>query len=373
MQFSSPSGIILCIFFTSVLLQFFCLFFVFLPLTWHKTKTHQNPIPFPVSIIICVHNELDYLKSLLNSLLSQKHPQFEIVIVNDRSDQETYEFLYFFKKDQPGIKVVTIDRNPEKFSPKKYALFLGIKAATYEHLLFTDADCSPSGDDWLLHIQSAYTEKKQLVLGFSPVKSYHGFLNKFIRFETLITALQYMGFAKLGMPYMGVGRNLSYTKSLFLKGHGFVNHIHLLGGDDDLFVNENGKGSNTAIVLSPESQVFTEPKKKFNDWFIQKSRHLSVGSHYSFANKLKAVFYPFSSIITLISGLILLSVSYYPQWVLIILSVRYLTFMVIAGLIIRRLKNNTHWFLVPLFDFIYVFYYLTMGIFVLRTRNQKWK
>ena len=98
-----------------------------------------------------------------------------------------------------------------------------------------------------------------------------------------------------------------------------------------------------------------------------------MGSHYSFANKLKAVFYPFSSIITLISGLILLSVSYYPQWVLIILSVRYLTFMVIAGLIIRRLKNNTHWFLVPLFDFIYVFYYLTMGIFVLRTRNQKWK
>ena len=99
-------------------------------------------------------------------------------------------------------------------------------------------------------------------------------MNRFIRFETILTALQYFSFGWLGNPYMGVGRNLAYRKSLFLEEKGFNNFLHVTGGDDDLFVNMHARGRNTRLEIAPESQVFSEPKRTWRAYYDLKIRLL---------------------------------------------------------------------------------------------------
>src|SRR5690606_33778770 len=122
---------------------------------------------------------------------------------------------------------------------KKYGLTLGIKAASHEWILLTDADCRPNSRRWIRSMSRYFDEDTQFVLGFSPYRATAGLLNLFIRFETMLTAIQYFSFGWLGNPYMGVGRNLAYRKSKFLEEKGFNNFLHVTGGDDDLFVNQH--------------------------------------------------------------------------------------------------------------------------------------
>ncbi|MBK9742055.1 MAG: hypothetical protein IPO94_03465 [Saprospiraceae bacterium] len=72
--------------------------------------------------------------------------------------------------------------------------------------------------------------------------------------------MQYFTYAKSGLPYMGVGRNLLYKKSLFLAVNGFSSHQHLPSGDDDLLISDAANGSNTAVCLDDRTFVFSDAK-----------------------------------------------------------------------------------------------------------------
>lgn len=180
----------------------------------------------------------------------------------------------------------------ERFhNSKKYALTLGIKKAKHTRLLFTDADCSPQSEHWLQVMSTYYSEEKQLVLGYGPYRKKFGLLNALIRFETFITAIQYFSYARLGKPYMGVGRNLGYTSVLFDKHKGFVSHMQVQSGDDDLFVNEAATPSNTTYCLDPRSFTLSEPKSSFASWLKQKRRHISTAHHYKGFHKFSLGLY----------------------------------------------------------------------------------
>jgi hypothetical protein len=89
-----------------------------------------------------------------------------------------------------------------------------------------------------------------------------------------------MGMALDGKAYMGVGRNLSYRKSLFEKNDGFGLHRNVLSGDDDLFINRLATPSNVAICTDPESFTTSIPASTFSQWLNQKIRHQSAAIHY---------------------------------------------------------------------------------------------
>jgi glycosyltransferase involved in cell wall biosynthesis len=226
------------------------------------------------------------LKEFIPKLLSQKHKNFELIIVDDRSTDGSLDYLRELSKLDQKLKHIRIDQTPEGMSAKKYALTLGIKAAKYETIIFTDADCVPESPDWLNAVLNGYDDKNiKLVLGYSKYEKRIGFLNKFIRFETSVTALHYLSFAFKKIPYMGVGRNLSYTKTLFLDNNGFQPYMSFLSGDDDLFVQKVATGSNTNIVTSNASHTLSKPKETLNEYVIQKVRHLNVGKYYKAKHK----------------------------------------------------------------------------------------
>lgn len=264
--------------------------FAFLKQKKIKTITHVNT---PISVIICAKNEAENLKEFLPSIRSQNYPNFEIVLINDASNDETLEVMEHFSLQHKNIKIVNVKNIEAFWGNKKYALTLGIKASKYEHLLFTDADCKPVSKYWIKEMSDKFVNKQTIVLGYGAYsKIKKSFLNKLIRFETLITAIQYFSFAKIGIPYMGVGRNLAYTKKDFFDINGFINHIKIRSGDDDLFINQIATRKNTSICFSKSSFTESKPKTTFKNWIKQKRRHISTAKHYKLRHKIiLALFY----------------------------------------------------------------------------------
>jgi len=245
----------------------------------------------PVSVIVCLRNEVENLRLLILALLEQDYPEFELILVADRSDASTMSFLQQQKDRFGKIKVLEIKETPDGQSPKKYALGLGIQEAKHSILLFTDADCLPAGKKWIAAMAGSYTSSKiEMVLGYGAYRRKPDYLNLLIRFDTLFTAAQYFGMALAGKPYMGVGRNLSYRKALFEKNDGFGPHLNVLAGDDDLFVNRVANPGNVAVCLDPESFTISIPKENWNDWLSQKSRHFSVSSFYKQSDQLRLLY-----------------------------------------------------------------------------------
>ncbi|WP_136479957.1 glycosyltransferase [Cognatitamlana onchidii] len=241
----------------------------------------------PVSVIICAKNEAENLKTFLPSIIDQEYSEFEILLINDSSKDNTLEVMEYFENLHNNVKIVDVKSTEAFWGNKKYALTLGIKASTHNHLIFTDADCKPLSKYWIKEMSARFNTKKEIILGYGAYsKIKNSFLNKVVRFETMVTAINYFSFALVGMPYMGVGRNLAYTKKAFFKANGFINHIKVKSGDDDLFVNQVANAENTAICVLKETFTESKPKTTFATWFKQKRRHVSTAKYYKPSHKV---------------------------------------------------------------------------------------
>lgn len=365
-------SLLLLVFFLAVLLQLVYLVLLMAGLR-KKPDTTDRQFNHPVSVIVCAHDEAANLRELIPILLEQDHPQFEVIIVNDRSNDETYDLLLQMTSQYPQLRMVNVNHLPDGMHGKKYGLTLGIKAARHEIILLTDADCRPSSNQWITMMSSRFSAETEFVLGYSPYTKYPGILNLFIRFETLLTGMFYIAFARLGMPYMGVGRNLAYRKSMFLKVKGFTDLLPLVGGDDDLLVNRYAHKGNTVTCIGTGALVFSEPKKNFREFFWQKVRHLKAGIHYRFSHRAWLGFFSITQAAVWFLGIALLFSA--PEWMYATggLVLRTLVLCIAAHLAARRFGHAFESWAVPLLDILFVFYYLSTGWVALVSKKVPWK
>ena len=203
-------------------------------LAFYKNNLSQPLAYPPVSVLVCARNEADNLTHFLPEILAQDYHEFEVIVINDCSNDHTDDVLREFAKLFPNLKIITIKEDDYYKHGKKFALMVGIKGAKYEHQLLTDADCVPGSRAWLNEMASGFVQNNEIVLGYGAYKATDGFLNKLIRFDTMLIGLSYLSAALRKKPYMGVGRNLGYKKDLFFKSRNFSKHYHLVSGDDDL-------------------------------------------------------------------------------------------------------------------------------------------
>ena len=258
------------LFIVVVAIQLFYYLIVFGKFAYAKVKKN-TPKKTPVSVIVCAKNEAENVTQFIPLLAEQDYPDFEIVLIDDASSDDTLEIFEAFEKQYSNVRLVKVKNIEAFWGNKKFALTLGIKAAKKEYLLFTDADCYPTSKDWIKEMSSHFTQQKTIILGYGAYEKISGsFLNKIIRFETMLTAVQCFSWAKMGHPYMGVGRNLAYKKEEFFNVNGFIEHMKIRSGDDDLFINQAAKGKNTTICFTPESFTYSKPKTSFKEWFTQK-------------------------------------------------------------------------------------------------------
>ena len=267
----------------------------------NKVTFHKPASPIPVSVIICAKDEISNLRRYLTFVLEQDYPDFEVIVVNDGSGDDTDDLLQELKKTYPKLRTTFVPAGATNMSTKKLALTLGIKAAKNDWLLFTDADCMPEDKSWISKMAQNFNPEIEFVLGYGAYFNKKGFINKLITYDTLFNALQYLGFAIAHKPYMGVGRNMAYRKDVFYRQKGFASTLHLRSGDDDLMVNHAATKRNTQIEISADSVTWSEPEKNFKDWYYQKERHLSVSTFYSGISKFRITIEPISRALFYIS------------------------------------------------------------------------
>jgi hypothetical protein len=269
--------------------------------------------------------------------------------------------------------MVHVDRVPAHVNGKKFGITLGIKAAVNDWILLMDADCRPAGNDWIKTMSNHFNDQTQFVLGFSPYYRARGFLNLFVRFESLITALQYFSFALLNNPYMGVGRNLAYRKSLFLDKKGFNQFLGVTGGDDDLFVNQHAHGSQTRVELKPEAHVYSFGKTTWSSFFHQKIRHLSVGKRYRLKDRILLGAFAATWILTWFAGIPLLAVDITNWPVATALVIRLILLVLVIRTALNQFRLTFELWALPFLDFLYSIYYISTGLVALLTKKIRWR
>jgi cellulose synthase/poly-beta-1,6-N-acetylglucosamine synthase-like glycosyltransferase len=359
-----------------VFIQLVYYLFVFARLIYYRQAPPSSSTE-GVSVLVCARNEIENLHELLPLLDAQEYPTFEIVVLDDRSCDGTDDFLKENGHGWKHIRFIRIDTEYPHITPKKYALTVGMKHARYPVALLTDADCRPVSTNWIASMMGQLEEGKEIVLGFSPYFREKGLLNWFIRCETFYTAVQYFSLARAGVPYMGVGRNLMYRTSLFFAHRGFYKHKHVVGGDDDLFMNQSARHSNTAINLDPASFVYSYPKTTWSDWYKQKKRHLLVGRHYKSAHKVRLGLLSGSHTGTWVVGLTALVWGFVTndlfllQILAALFGLRWLVQMLVLNGINKRLDRTVEGFSFIFMDLAFFIYYLVMSVLVLSRKKKK--
>jgi biofilm PGA synthesis N-glycosyltransferase PgaC len=341
--------------------------------TYEPTKALPEA-NLPVSVIISARNEVKNLRENLPAILEQNYPNFEVIVVNDCSSDDSEVLLDEMKKQYPHLKIVTKTEHVRFKTGKKFALTLGIKAAAYEHLLFTDADCTPASKNWITYMASQFANpQKQIVLGYSPYFQTKSLLNSIIRFETLKTAINYLSAALNDNAYMGIGRNLAYTRSLFFANKGFASHMHVLSGDDDLFVNQNATPSNTAIEIHPDAFMFTPAKTSLGDLYRQKKRHMGVGQFYKGRHRRMLSIDALSGLLFYAVFIVCIILNIEPLWVLGVFIMRWIAQLIIYSRIFKKLAAAAQLWYLPLIDFVYYIYITVFGLVGTLVKTKQWK
>jgi glycosyltransferase involved in cell wall biosynthesis len=306
------------------------------------------------SIVICYKNEENIIDTSLPIILKQEYD--ELVLVNDNSTDQTLEKLNAYGSDK--IKIIS---TTSATKGKKHALYLGIRAAKYDSILLTDADCEPVSENWA-GIMKNYNSS--FVLGYGPMKKTKGLVGMFSRFETYMTALQYFSFALLGIPYMGVGRNIKIERSIVLSQKDLIKGHHLASGDDDLMINALSTKENTIICIEPESFVYSNPKTTLKGFLDQKTRHISTSPFYKTLHKLLLAAFSGSYIlffVILTIGITTGTISIKKG--LIILVVKWVIQQVVNFNVMTKLKEKDLFWKFPFLDLLFFFYLLIMPLY----------
>lgn len=368
-----PGNLIFMGFCIITFIQIFYYLFFFLRLAFFKSKEKTISQTHPVSVIICSRDEAaNLVKNLPGSLVQNYKTTHEVIVVNDNSFDESKYILEEYQRTFKQLQLVELKQEARFIPGKKFPLSVGIKTAKHEIVLLTDADCVPASEFWIEKMQNGFDDGIEIVLGYGPLHKKKGFFNKMVRWETFHTALQYLSYAQTGLPYMGVGRNLSYKKSVFFRHKGFSAHNHVPGGDDDLFINKASTKNNTAIVIDKDAFTLSEPVATWKQWIRQKQRHYTTSKYYNGIHKFLLGLYAFS--LFLFYPLMITSLFLFDwRWGIGIFGLRFVIQAIIIFKTTRKLdeKDLFAWFL--FFDIWMFFYYLFFATAIFKKPKREWK
>ena len=356
----------------SWLIQMIYYWFLYSRLAFYREKAKESDTK-PVSVIICAKNEYQNLLHNLQAVLEQDYPDFEVIVVNDASDDDSIELLNSLARKYKHLRIFDLERNLNFFSGKKFPLSMGIKSAQHEIILLTDADCQPSSPQWIRNMQANYDSRTEIVLGYGAFKKTVGFLNQLIRYDAFLVAMQYFSFALSGSPYMGVGRNLSYKRDLFYRAKGFTSHYKLKSGDDDLFINRAANRDNTRIEISPDAQTVSTAKASLVQWILQKRRHYTTARYYRPGFKFFLSLGYISKLFLYLSFITLLILNYNLLISLIVFSVFFVSHWVILAMSTNKMRENDLAVLSPILEIILMALSPVIYFSNIIIKQEKWK
>lgn len=357
------------------IIQLFYYWYYYSRLAFYKA-INKRGYHLPVSVVLCARNECHNLEKNLPVILNQDYHDFEVVVVDDNSDDDTAVFLQQLELRYKNLKVITLKESVNFFKGKKLPLSVGIKSARHELILLTDADCKPTGPHWITRIADNFEGNVEIVLGYGGFQVRRGLLNKLIRFDTLFIAMQYFSMALAGKPYMGTGKNLAYKKELFFRAKGFTSHYKIPQGDDDLFVNQVATKSNVSIEISPHTHTFSTARHSFSAWLQEKKRRYTTKGYYKKRHKRMLSLFALSQFFfypSLIASIVLYGLSLPALISAFLFLLRLVTLLVVFSRITKKFNERSLFPYVFLFEMIYPFINFIFVVASMFYTRQTWK
>lgn len=225
----------------------------------HRRLEPEGSAVPPVSVVVVVADDPEYVLDYLPKLLTQNHPEYEVIVVDDGSESDMNDELAAMQALYPNLRYTAIKADPIFKHSRKLALTVGIKAAKYENILFTDSDSIPTSDKWL-SIMARGFNGGQLVIGYSSIEIKPGLPNKIMRCQRLNSGIRYLNAAIGGHPYRGIYNNIGYVKNVFFDNRGYT-HLRMTLGEDDLFVQKVVRDNpaigkrHTSVMLNPQATI----------------------------------------------------------------------------------------------------------------------
>lgn len=381
LTFTKEEIAVITLLFVFFLVQIFFLIFYYRKPYSYARKREKDPslsssYKSKVSVIIASENEADNLSDNLPLILAQDYPDFEVIVVNNGSTDETDVLLQSLKQNNPNLYHTYLPYSNDKaFGRRKLALTIGVKAAKGDVLLFIEPYSKPVSNQWISSLMSEMSEDKDIVLGYSFISKTDKFFNRIARFDNHIFSMQYLSMAIKGKPFTGTYRNIAFRKHLFFENKGFASYLNLENGED-VFINQIVNGSNTAICLNQDA--FTEADiDNFSLWKSIKKNY-SVARN-SFKDKTAKIFTWEIISRILFYTLFLLLVVYSiikSQWGLLSLSVFIFLIRLIVQLVIVNkgcdyFKSGKYYFSLILVDLLQPIYNLRFRTRVKRIKGLK--
>lgn len=327
----------------------------------------------PLSVIIAVKNEEYNIKNKLIEILEQDYPQYEVIVVNDASTDETEYVLKGLSVVYPHLKVVNIVENVNKFQGQKFPISIGIKSAKYDHLVLTKANCKPNSFDWLRNIASTFGTRKEIVLGYASIANKKGLLNKLIQYDHAVRAMNYLSFALCKKPYMGEGYNLAYKKELFYNAGGFIKHYNLSAGDDDMFINQVANSKNTAVALTTPSQITFDAARTYKDWIKTKKSNIISQRHFKQSHRALLRLLPTFTWLFYLSIVALFLLGIPWQYMVIAILLKFIMQIFVYYKAFKRLKIKKIYIFAPILELYHMILNLTLEIKITLTKKTKWR
>ena len=272
------------------------------------------------SIVIPFRNEAENLPRLFASLQKLQYPgnRFEILLVNDSSEDESESFASDFRNSIPNVRIEVLQSERETSSPKKDAINTAAAVSKFEYILTTDADCEVP-EKWLQELEYFIAETgAEFIAGPVAVKEGEpGKSNLLAKFQELdFLSLQGATIGGFGIekPFMCNGANLCYKKSGFDRVQGFDTNEKIASGDDVFLLEKfEEAGFKTGYLKSPKAIVYTSPQPDLHSLISQRIRWAAKTSSYrnGFGKFVAVVVFLMN--LSLVFGLIAVSAGILPK------------------------------------------------------------
>lgn len=354
------------------LIQMIYFWGIFRKLAFYRNKD-EDESGEAVSVVISARNEYANLKNNLPLILAQEYPDFEVVVVNDNSQDDSLELLEEMARSDPRLKIVNLSQELNFFRGKKFPLSLGIKSAKSDIILLTDADCRPASSRWIRNMASHFKGETEIVLGYGAYEQRGNLLNLLIRHETLWVAIQYLSYALIGRTYMGVGRNMAYRKRLFIQNKGFSAHYTVASGDDDLFINRVATPKNVAVEIDHGSHTISVPEFSFGTWFRQKRRHLTTWKYYGGVFKRMLGTWSMSQFAFWALFVLLMALGYNYIVAGGVFLLRFVSYLLITKLSMNKLNERNLFVFSLIAELFLIIFYPLVSLVNTISKPDKWK
>jgi len=356
------------IFASAAFIQLLYLWVLFGRFAFSRKKYVSNSLP-PATIVITAHNQISGLEENLLLYLGQDYPNFEVLVVNDNSDDGSGDLLKEYMQIYPRLHIVELTQSLNWFKGKKFPLSLGIKSANNDLVVITDAHCKPASHLWLQEMVSAYKPETEIVLGYStydiPSK-----INIWLRFWNFFDALFYFAMAQWGMPFKGVGKNLSYRRKLFYKQKGFISHYTISVGDDELFINKAATSKNTSWRISKDSVMRSVKEITFGAWWKKEITRLMLREYFKTGHRFILSFNALTIIVFYVLFVVLLTLK--AGWIMIlsIFVLRLISQLIVYGYAQKRFGEKKLLLLTPFFEIFLMLIDIIIWVGLLFTKRK---